>query len=57
MIFAVIGIVGSCGSILYLQLYNVLVVYGQFMAFGTVALIDGIWLIFLVIMIMLGKYG
>jgi hypothetical protein len=28
MIFAVIGILGSIGSILYLQLYAVLVSYG-----------------------------
>lgn len=57
MIFAVIGILGSLGSILYLQLYSVLVSYGQFMAFGTVALIDSVWLIFLVSMIFIGKFG
>lgn len=57
MTFAMIGILGSFGSILYLQLEKILVQYGQFMAFGTVALIDFIWLIFLGSMILIGKFG
>lgn len=57
MVYAVIGILSSLGSILYLQTYNVLVQFGQFMAFGTVAIIDLVWLIFLLVMILLGKYG
>jgi|LauGreDrversion4_2_1035121.scaffolds.fasta_scaffold126648_2 hypothetical protein len=57
MVYAVIGILSSLGSILYLQTYNVLVQFGQFMAFGTVAIIDLVWLIFLLVMIVLGKYG
>jgi len=57
MTFAMIGILGSFGSVLYLQLEKILVQYGQFMAFGTVALIDFIWLIFLGSMILIGKFG
>lgn len=57
MIFAVIGILSALGCSLYLQVYNYLSKYGAWMAFGTIALIDVIWLVFVVFFIAIGKYG
>ena len=58
MIFAVIGIASTIGNVLYLEIYNYLSVkFAQYMAFGVVAGIDLIMLIFVLIMIFLKKYG
>lgn len=60
MIFAVIGVMSAIGSIIYLQLYGVLYdLYpgAPWLSFGVIAVIDGVFLIFLILMIMLGKFG
>lgn len=59
MIFAVIGSMSAIGSIFYLQIYNVLIrVFGwPWLSFATMALLDSIVLIFLLIMIAIGKFG
>lgn len=59
MIYAVIGSMSAIGSIMYLQIYNALIrVFGwPWLSFATMALIDGIILIFLLIMIGIGKFG
>lgn len=57
MIFAVVGIVASLGSILYLQFYSYMVQFGAWMAFGCVAILDAGYLIFLLAMIAIGKFG
>jgi hypothetical protein len=58
MIFAVIGIFAALGSVTYLQVYGALSrQYGEWMAFGTVVIIDAIWLVILLIFIFMGKYG
>lgn len=60
MIFAVIGAMGAVGSIIYLQVYNVLLKSYQnaaWLSFGVIVLIDGLMLIFLLIMISFGKFG
>lgn len=57
MIFAVIGIFAAVGCVVYLQLYNFLDKYGAWMAFGTIVIIDAVWLIILLFFIAIGKYG
>ena len=60
MIFAVIGVMSAIGSIIYLQIYGVLYeLYpgAPWLAFGVIAAIDFICLVFLVLMICLGKFG
>lgn len=59
MIFAVIGIFAALGCVCYLQIYNQLVKtkWGQKMAFGTIVLIDVVWLLMLLFFIAIGKYG
>ncbi len=59
MIFAVIGVLTAFGSIFYLVLQSYLINITGFegMVFGTIALIDVVWLIFLVAMILIGKFG
>jgi MFS family permease len=59
MIFAVIGSMSAIGSIFYLQIYNALIIlFGwPWLSFATMALLDFVVLIFLLIMISLGKFG
>lgn len=59
MIFAVIGVLGAFGSIFYLVLQSFLIKLTGFegMIFGTIAIIDAVWLVFLVAMILIGKFG
>lgn len=59
MILAVIGVLNSFGSIFYLILQSYLIKITGFegMIFGTIALIDAVWLVFLVAMILIGKFG
>ena len=58
MIFAVIGIFAALGCVVYLQLYNQLArKWGQQMAFGTIVIIDVVWLLMLLFFICIGKYG
>jgi len=58
MIFAVIGIFAALGCVSYLQLYNYLSSGGKsWMAFGTIVIFDGVWLIVLTFFILIGKYG
>jgi hypothetical protein len=57
MIFAVIGVMACFGTILYLQLYNALLFLGAWMSFAGIALIDFVMLVFLLIMIFMGKFG
>lgn len=59
MIFAVIGVLGAFGSIFYLVLQSFLIKLTGFegMVFGTIAIIDAVWLVFLVAMILIGKFG
>lgn len=58
MIFAVIGIFAALGCVVYLQLYNQLArKWGQQMAFGTIVIIDVVWLVMLLFFIAIGKYG
>lgn len=59
MIFAVIGCMCAIGSIVYLQVYGALMraYYWPPWAFATIALIDVVMLMFLFLMIMLGKFG
>ena len=46
MIFAIIGVMGAIGSIVYLEIYNALFHYGTWMAFGVIAMIDSVMLLF-----------
>ena len=60
MIFAMIGVVCAIGSILYLQIYGIL--YETFpnqpwLSFGVISLFDCLVLVFLLIMIWMGKFG
>jgi len=60
MIFAVIGVMSAIGSIIYLQLYGVLYkAYPQapWLAFGVIAMIDFVCLVFLLVCIFMGKFG
>lgn len=57
MIFAVIGVMGAIGSIVYLEVYNALYDYGTWMAFGVIAMIDSVMLLFVLSMIAIGKFG
>lgn len=60
MIFAVIGVMSAIGSIIYLQVYSLLLnKYPQasWMAFGVISLIDIITLVLLTMAICCGKFG
>lgn len=59
MIYAVIGSMAAIGSIIYLQIYSALTkVYGwPWLSFATMAFLDVIILVFLLIMIGIGKFG
>ena len=60
MIFAVIGVMGALGCIVYLQLYGLalnLFPEASWMAFGVIAAIDFLTLMFLLICIGCGKFG
>lgn len=59
MIFAVIGVMAALGSIVYLQLYALLIKFYYFpaWAFATIGLIDTFMVLFLFLMIFLGKFG
>jgi MFS family permease len=59
MIFAVIGVMAALGSIVYLQLYGLLIrlYYYPAWAFATIGLIDIFMVLFLFLMIFLGKFG
>lgn len=57
MIFAIIGVMACFGTILYLQLYNALLFLGPWMSFAGIAAIDIVMLVFLLIMIFMGKFG
>lgn len=60
MIFAVIGVMSAIGSIVYLQIYGLLYeLYpgAPWLAFGVIAAIDFVCLVFLLIMICLGEFG
>jgi hypothetical protein len=60
MIFAVIGVMGAIGCIIYLQLYGLalnLWPEASWMAFGVIAAIDLLTLVFLLVSIGCGKFG
>ena len=55
---AVMGIMGSLGSLPYLLMEGIFVkMWGARMVWGTMAFLDSLMLVFLVIMILMGKYG
>jgi MFS family permease len=59
MIYAVVGSMCGIGSIVYLQLYNALINtlgYAS-LSFSTIAFLDFVILIFLLIMIKMNKFG
>lgn len=59
MIYAVIGSMSAIGSVIYLQIYNVLFIASgwPWLSFAVMALIDICMLIFLLVMIIGGKFG
>lgn len=58
MVFAYIGIIACLGTILYLQTSKVLTTHvGRNQAFATIAYYDVIVLVFILIAIMMGKFG
>ena len=57
MINAVIGCMGCIGSIIYLQIAGWALKWHVFMIFGVIVIIDALMLVFLLIMIKIGKFG
>lgn len=60
MIFAVIGSMSAIGSIIYLQVYGLLYKknpQSPWLSFAVIAIIDAIFLVFLLICIFIGKFG
>lgn len=60
MIFAVIGVMGAIGCIIYLQLYGLALTLwpeAAWMSFAVIASIDCVTLVFLIICIGCGKFG